>query len=350
MRKIVFFVLLLLATTLYSCGKKSDPNCVQTDSLFHHFKNTVVLIQHSYIYKVQVGSDITVYCTKSNKDTGIDIINDLDEAKKKKQTIYGTGFFIGREGEIITNRHVAYPWNPEDDKIIKGKIIESINNNESKIEAQKDELDELLSILERKYSHDDMDRYDYQNTKRRLLAQKKAINSNLSSVKSIAKANIKIDVQTISIGIALHDTHINEEDDFIECITRKISDNADIDLAMIQTKSRSVPGKVKNVFTLTKIEKEPIKINTKVFMFGYNYGASIARTSEGLKVQFTQGNITQETDGRKVLYSIPSLPGSSGGPVINECGDIVAINFAGLAETQSFNYGIISKHLLEFLK
>jgi V8-like Glu-specific endopeptidase len=46
-----------------------------------------------------------------------------------------------------------------------------------------------------------------------------------------------------------------------------------------------------------------------------------------------------------VLYSIPSLPGSSGSPIFGESGELVAINYAGINNTQSFNYGILSKHL-----
>ena len=54
--------------------------------------------------------------------------------------------------------------------------------------------------------------------------------------------------------------------------------------------------------------------------------------------------ISQRTDDR-LMYSIPALPGSSGSPVVNLRGQLVAINYAGINTTQSFNYGIRVKHL-----
>lgn len=50
------------------------------------------------------------------------------------------------------------------------------------------------------------------------------------------------------------------------------------------------------------------------------------------------------------MYSIPSLPGISGFPVINFKGDLVAINYTGLNGTQNFNYGIIVKHPINLLQ
>lgn len=51
-----------------------------------------------------------------------------------------------------------------------------------------------------------------------------------------------------------------------------------------------------------------------------------------------------------MMYSIPTLQGSSGSPVINQYGELMAINFAGLSTTQSFNYGIKVNKLKELLQ
>ncbi|MDY6403607.1 MAG: trypsin-like peptidase domain-containing protein, partial [Bacteroidales bacterium] len=83
-------------------------------------------------------------------------------------------------------------------------------------------------------------------------------------------------------------------------------------------------------------------------MTGYNLGPILAITEEGVKAQFNQGTISQKTDER-IMYSIPALPGSSGSPVVNHNGQLVAINYAGLSGTQNFNYGIRVKYLKDLI-
>ena len=87
----------------------------------------------------------------------------------------------------------------------------------------------------------------------------------------------------------------------------------------------------------------------KLYMIGYNQGPTLALTNDGIKVQITQGYISQNTDSIKIMYSIPALQGSSGSPVVNQYGELVAINFAGINNTQGFNYGIRVERLREIV-
>ena len=63
----------------------------------------------------------------------------------------------------------------------------------------------------------------------------------------------------------------------------------------------------------------------------------------------TKGNITQEPQSQKILYSIPILKGSSGSPVLDNFGNIIAVNFAtyGRDNRQGFNFGVPIKHLIQ---
>jgi len=80
----------------------------------------------------------------------------------------------------------------------------------------------------------------------------------------------------------------------------------------------------------------------------YYYNSNGNKTY-GLKAQLTQGTVSQEADDHKVLYSIPSLPGSNGSPVIDQWGNLVAINYATVSNSQNFNYGINAKYLKALL-
>ena len=101
--------------------------------------------------------------------------------------------------------------------------------------------------------------------------------------------------------------------------------------------------------------KRSLKIPPKsVLSFGsfsldnFNHGFSLANTKQGIKSQFTSGTISQESDGERILYTIPTLQGSSGSPIIDKWGNLVAVNFAKISVTQSFSFGVPLKEVIKF--
>ena len=50
------------------------------------------------------------------------------------------------------------------------------------------------------------------------------------------------------------------------------------------------------------------------------------------------------------MYSIPCLPGSSGSPVLNDEGEVIAINFSKFAGSQGFANGIPVAKLVNLMK
>ena len=128
-----------------------------------------------------------------------------------------------------------------------------------------------------------------------------------------------------------------------------------MDLAVIETSERQTPKEITPVdFTrVSAIDKEKLNLNEKVFMIGFNDGIMIAQTISGTKQsinsQLTEGRISQNTDESKIMYTIPALPGSSGSPIFDEYGRLVAVNFAGRVNSQSFNYGIQPTRIKTFL-
>ena len=80
-------------------------------------------------------------------------------------------------------------------------------------------------------------------------------------------------------------------------------------------------------------------------MIGYNQGFNLASTGNGIKTQFTSGTITQDPDDDRILYSIPTLGGSSGSPILNQWGELVAVNFAKTNDFQGFSFGVPASKL-----
>lgn len=162
--------------------------------------------------------------------------------------------------------------------------------------------------------------------------------------------NTEIQVHVVDIGVAYDNTYVTSFDDFKGCVLIKEARDPDVDLAIIQLKDKRTPEHIKNLIPIEVNAKDPAPaINDDVFMIGYNEGLQLALTKEGIKSQFTVGKITQEPDDRRMLYSVPTLPGSSGSPVIDKWGNLVAINFAKISDTQSFSFGIPKRHLAALL-
>ena len=109
----------------------------------------------------------------------------------------------------------------------------------------------------------------------------------------------------------------------------------------------NIIDKIKNQFDK---DDGTLKIDQSLYMIGYNAGPTLATTKQGIQVQMTSGKLSQLPDGERVLYSIPTVQGSSGSPVIDEKGRLVAVNFAKLVGSDNFNFGIPMNKIKNFIK
>lgn len=186
--------------------------------------------------------------------------------------------------------------------------------------------------------------------------------NTLNSARESLNDNISLDELKIAavceIGIAYNDTYVTSDKDFLEknpCVVVRVSDKENVDLAIVQLKNKTTPDgahvfstdgsvdesfadKVKGMFE--KKSGGVLQIDQQLYMIGYNAGPTLANTRQGVQVQMTSGKVTQLPDGERVLYSIPTVQGSSGSPVVDSRGALVAVNFAKLVGSDNFNFGI----------
>ena len=371
-----YIILCLSLFLLICCRKQQTP-----EQIFEERASGVVVILNEFYYEIKLPNGNSVYFTGFDQDGDLENFTpDIDEIKKNRQIMTGTGFFIDNKGSIITNRHVAQP-NLDMSKakdaymnLVRG-VKEFLEYGKSQMQQQYAELERMKSDC----SYYDLDTYTYHYDSNKLSyindqqnELEKSYNETvkiLESIEGIEPSNIKVK-SVCKIGLAYNDTYVTSEDDFFgnnACVVTKVSEKDDVDLALIQLKNQTTPEKAyifdltgdrkKNESIIDKINNSfsgddndgSLKIDQQLYMIGYNAGLILGSTKQGIKVQMTSGKLTQLPDGQRLLYSIPTVQGSSGSPVVDEFGNLVGVNFAKLSGTDSFNFGIPVSKVLNFL-
>jgi S1-C subfamily serine protease len=338
MRK--FLALLLLFLPFAGC-KQQPPN--PTD-LYAMYRSSVVLIQSAYYFKVKLPSGTELFCTYN--DEYPNFYDTEEEAKAGTETAYGTGFFISEKGEIATNRHVVFP---EDNTTMQSNIASAISEMAESIRSEITELESEADaavtghVEETETETVYVEAYESEEAKQERRERLRDLRKRLVKFEGAgeeSETQLRIELKRTFLGVVFNDSRGAETGDYSDCIAIANAPEEAVDLALIQLKSKKTPEAVTKIFTLSDIPKDPPKLNDPVYMIGFNAGIELASTAQGIKSQFTQGTITQDPDGVHLLYSIPTLPGSSGSPIIDKWGHLVAVNFAKLRDFQSFSFGI----------
>ena len=352
MNKVINLTVLVLCLFLASCGNKSEKD-IETK-----MESGVVLIQNESFYEIELSNGETLYFTSYDEENGITgIATELDSVEV--ETSYGTGFFISENGEIATNAHVVSNTAEEKDMTRSmSKVLEALKQIlVVAYQEYTEKYNQAARYCEFAYYSDEVSAADFYALRdiRDAIAQQLQEFSDIYDVLDDIDASQSTITYHNNVSIAYNNTHVTSSTDFTDCVVTKV--DADHDLAILQLKDKKTPED-KYIFsvedddpfeTYSLFEKIGTDKNSKLFMMGFNLGPSLAVTKEGIKAQFNSGTVSQQTS-EHLMYSIPSLPGSSGSPVVNMKGQLVAINFAGLQNTQSFNYGIRVKYLKQLME
>nr|WP_228376367.1 serine protease [Chryseobacterium sp. JAH] len=150
-------------------------------------------------------------------------------------------------------------------------------------------------------------------------------------------------MKTVDISVAVH----NSAEEWLPSTIEKISEDPSVDLGVLQLTSKETPNTVVNIIDLQNAvtDDKTLRPGEKAVMIGYPLGEDLAQTISGIKVQLYNGQISKESDGTKIQYSVTSTHGASGSPIFNNCGQLIAVNFSGVEQVQGYNFGIIAKQI-----
>lgn len=349
MKQIAFSV--IAALLLASCGSKPQPpKEYSSEQIDEKFSSGVVLIRNVYYYTMSFGEDLDVYFTGVDKE-GNPIGITFDPEEIKANTSFGTGFFVDKEGMIATNNHVANPTVDLGD--IRSMFLSKLSSLSTQFQTEVNNMNVVMGALVSEIANtsDSYDKRKYTKKLEEIQEERDKKQEFINAVNQLHGSNCTLRCNS-SIGVAYNNTYVTNMSDFHDCVV-KAGDEAH-DLALIQLKDKQTPEKC-HVFKVPKGKEnnsesdddkaskkkgKDIKVGTELYMIAYNLGPTLALTKEGVMAQVTSGKVTQNRDESHVMYDISSLHGSSGSPVLNKYGKLVAINFAGIDTTQGFNYGV----------
>ena len=357
-----YYSLITLLFLLLLTGCKKDPQEIYSEE-----KSGVVLICNEFYYDITLFNGEHLYFSGLDDDGNfINLTGKLADIKKQPGVLNGTGFFIDEKGRILTNRHVVAP--AVDKAAVRNNVNAIIENYAQYIQSLQDSMDQRYAAIQ-EYAQENTYEDDYGETYTNLsedevaslqqeVASLKEQYMEAENLKNNVRSNILNDNFSIQLhsqyGIAYDGSNVNSWDDFMKtpCTMLRVSEDADSDLALLQLNSKQTPSD-SYVFTVDNdlaLSDHQLEINQAVYMIGYNYGVALAKTDNGIRAQFTSGTITQQPDGKRVMYSIPSMQGSSGSPVVDDRGRLIAVNFAKSTGSDNFNFGIPLIRVVTFLR
>lgn len=333
---LIFFVL----GAFYSCSDKP----LTPKEIYDENNSAVVLIKHEYFHKARFENGLEIFY--SGQGGSFKYYFTQEEVMQTPSISNATGFLVDSLGTIATNLHVV---SPNHDEINYAKLQNALLEANHKAKEDLERFNKVKLKIAQFVLYEHTEPLTQADSKYIAQVYQNILDSiqyfkNFISLTNFNPKNTKSALYTIELSVAFNGSQAESKFDYHDCRMIAKDKNEGIDLALLQLVSKQTPYHLKWI----KLKDQTLpNINDNVYMIGYNYGYELAKTTQGIKSQLTQGSITQEPDNYKILYSIPTLHGSSGSPILNQKGEVIAINFAGVKNTQAFNLGVPVSHLIK---
>lgn len=243
----------------------------------------------------------------------------------------GTAFFISKDGEMGTNRHIAVPWeyrDADDEENIRQQM-------EKARQATSGNLYELLAynVMTGALSADDANAWlrRYQNSP------------------------LEISGKHAFFGIGLTGSKVNNQIDLQQAQVIAESGDPKKDVALIRLNSRKTPDYIVKMGAIYDIEHARVDERSlkpqdeELTITGYPMGETVANeTFDGKELRPTihKASLSKTPDDNQIQIQAVGIGGQSGSPVIDKSHRLVGVLCSGFKGTE-VTYCCNIKHLVE---
>lgn len=296
---------------LYFKGCQGDVNGnkeMTDEQIYAQYKNSTVLMVGYYYYKVSAGNlsleDFGLPTEVSVNEKGNLVV--VNDNKDNMISYTGTGFFVSKDGKIVTNLHIARPW--------------LFTDNGAKISDFY-----KMQIAEKAQKYPQLNAFTNQ---------------------------IKAEGVLAYLGFIPNGEYFSSEN-LISCRELAGGEDTAKDVALLQTVTKRLPNENITCVNLEEavVDDAEIRVGIHILTMGFPLGlnAQDLKSSNGIQQLARGGNITQESTEYSFGFDAASYGGASGSPIFNNKGQLIGVLNAGFTKSQGFNYGIKAKYAVELI-
>jgi len=306
------------------------------EEIYEQFGSGVVLVANEYYFGIAFGGEELMWFSHFSRDGSFENLAD-DRNLVEPQYILGAGFFVSDDGRILTTNYNVDPMFNNETFISDNEYLKKVLRlfSQSTIKKCDLKIDSCCSSMTADLKYDAY--AEIRDTLGYYVNKRKKMRSLIDSMEQLSFAIIPHSTITIlNSAVEGSDTGGMHPCQIIDT-------DAEQDLALLQLTDGATPSKC-TIFSIPK-KDEALSEGQTLYLIGYNSGTVNKETFAASKPQLLSGEIVKSNDSKRLKYMIPYFAGLSGGPIIDEYGQLAAINGTNENDSSKFNTGLKVKYI-----